>query len=144
MRQIKFRAFVKNLKWMVPVEMIDFKYQTAEVDLSYGNGDTSEYEFDEIELMQFTGLYDSGGTLIYEGDIVKMHYFSEEFASDLGVLEKDNTITGDIQYRQDFATYVVNTKDQDYTISEYCQEPSEELEVIGNIYEHPHLLQDKA
>ena len=94
--------------------------------------------------MQYTGLHDKNSKEVYEGDIVKMHYFSEEFASDLGVLEKDNTITGDIQYRQDFATYVVNTKDQDYTISEYCQEPSEELEVIGNIYEYPHLLQDKA
>jgi len=75
MRQIKFRAFVKNLKWMIPVEMIDFSSRTVEVDLSDGNGDTSEYGFDEIELMQFTGLKDKDGLKeIYEGDIVKTIY----------------------------------------------------------------------
>lgn len=84
---------------------------------------------------QFTGLHDKNGKEIYEGDIVNMHYFSEGLSSNLGVFEEDNTITGDIQYRQDFATYVVNTKNQDFTISEYCQEPSEELEIIGNIFE---------
>jgi len=139
-RLIKFRAWDKSTNAMIYFDLTDIYKK----ELAQGHYQTmiKEVCFEhpvygvnpDIILMQDTGLHDKG-TEIYEGDIVKMHYFSEGLSSNLGVFEKENSITGDIQYRQDFATYVVNTKDQDYTISEYCQEPSEELEVIGNIYE---------
>lgn len=53
---LKFRAYIKNVKWMLPVEQINFNVETVEVDLTSGYGDYAEYEFDEVELMQYTGL----------------------------------------------------------------------------------------
>lgn len=47
---MKIFANVKHLDWKREVEEINFSEETVEVDLSYGNGDTSEYSFDEVEL----------------------------------------------------------------------------------------------
>lgn len=47
---MKIKAHVKHIGWTVPVEEIDFKNEQVEVDLSDGNGDTSEYTFDEVTL----------------------------------------------------------------------------------------------
>lgn len=48
--ELKINAHVKRYDWTVPVSLIDFKNEEVEVDLSYGNGDTSEFTFDEVEL----------------------------------------------------------------------------------------------
>lgn len=63
--EIKYRAYIKALNWIVPVERICFDTQTVEVDLC---SDTAEYDFDEVELMRFTGFRDEKGEEIYEGD----------------------------------------------------------------------------
>lgn len=47
---MKIKAYVDRYKWTVPVTEIDFKNEEVEVDLSYGNGDTSNFSFDEVKL----------------------------------------------------------------------------------------------
>lgn len=67
----KYKAHIKHLDWILPVETIDFKYKEVEVDLSDGQGDTSNYRFDEIELMKYVGMEDKNGRDMYEGELVK-------------------------------------------------------------------------
>ena len=121
-REIKFRAFIKSLKWIVPVEMIDFSSRTVEVDLSDGNGDTSEYGFDEIELMQFTGLKDENGREIWESDTVLaggIHY--EVYQHPSG----------------DWQAGGLSIWEQS---GEYSEE--NEWEVVGNVFDNPELMEN--
>ena len=125
-REIKFRAFIKSLKWMVPVEMIDFSSRTVEVDLSDGNGDASEYEFDEIELMQFTGLRDKNGKEIYEGDIVEF----------VDLPHGDECLCVGKVIFEEFEWHFTNS----ITESSLSCYDSDVLNVIGNIHENQELL----
>lgn len=69
-------------------------------------------------LLQFTGLYDKNGKEIYEGDIVSGWYNAKRNARE-----------------------VKWVKTEDYNgWSETSDHPTCDLEVIGNIYENPELL----
>ncbi len=48
---LKINAYIKKYDLELPVSVIDFKNKEIEVDLSYGNGDTSNFGFDEVELL---------------------------------------------------------------------------------------------
>ncbi|EHQ63658.1 hypothetical protein PDENDC454_04304 [Paenibacillus dendritiformis C454] len=97
----------------------------ALIDMSRQDEDGYDYEMD-VEFLQFTGLYDRNGKEIYEGDIV----YTPQFDWTGYVV-----FTGDCQYALKGKTELGN---DGYIL--FTQIYLNECEVIGNIYEHPHLL----
>ena len=114
---LKFRVWDKLLK----------KWSKNSHKLLYGNDGTICFEKgDRYEFMQFTGLHDSHGREIYEGDIVS--------DGRLGV----------VGYFPEIASFLVLTTHggQECLQGLGIGKPHlEETEVIGNIYENPELLE---
>lgn len=118
MKEIKFRAWEKNLKEMIPVQNIDFEKKMI-------NTDSAWRLFDEIELMQYTGICDCNGKEIYEGDILPYRsvvtYVDASDPANLGME------AGFYAQRDNFESWRL-------------LEVGEELEVLGNIYKNLELL----
>ena len=127
MREIKFRAWVKDRKEIVNVEEIDFMNKVINyIDNDYENNRQEIIGscFEDIELMQYTGLKDKNNKEIYEGDI--FHTGSKKI---LYVVE---WIDCGLKGRQ--------IKNKSWIGLDYWKD---DIEVIGNIYENPELMVDK-
>ena len=123
-REIEFRAWLKYKKEMVGVTTIDFKKGCVSIDKPYFPKIPEYYgtalPFDQIELMQYTGLKDKNGVKIFEGDIVKvLNKFIDIVAYDNGCL-----------YMKKQSCYY-----------EFTYQNFDYIEVIGNIYENKELLE---
>lgn len=138
MRDIKFRAWHKNIKEMFEVGQITLKkgiwdYQPE--DRKY-IGMSIPYQPSFI-LMQYTGLHDKNGKEIYEGDIVKI---TENILKQKVIRLKP--IIADIEWSEEYLTYTLITtsvKDAFESLTDYLDEY--DIEVIGNIYENKELLE---
>ena len=126
----RYRAWIKSLKWMCDVTNISFDSKFVDI---CQQGDTERctemsVEFDEIKLMQSTGLRDKNGKEVFVGDIIKctrgcLHevYIEKEYGG---------TFIGGMP-----AVYLKDLR-EGYAWTEH-------EEIIGNIYENPELLEDK-
>lgn len=122
MREIKFRAWHKEEKIIGEVLGIDILHK----EIFFSNEDVDCYEhtdFKDIELMQYTGLKDKNNKEIYEGDI--FHIGSKKI---LYVVE---WIDCGLKGRQ--------IKNKSWIGLDYWKD---DIEVIGNIYENPELLEE--
>ncbi|EHN6893219.1 hypothetical protein KJK50_002842 [Listeria monocytogenes] len=138
MRDIEYRAFVKETKKMLPVTDLCFN-ETESVGVS-GCGDANctlcvdWYGFDDVVLMQYTGLKDKNGKKIFEGDIVKVTGDEDcEFTSIVEYFGEGDYPAFDMTAPEDY--YFESNK-----FSEILMSSSYELEVIGNIHENPELM----
>lgn len=95
---------------------------------------------------QFTGIKDKNEIEIYEGDIVKLHLFTQELGAGLGVEEGEREMIGVIEY-QDLGLSFKEAEDDEewfYLVYSPGMIHEESFEVIGNIYENPELLTNKS
>ncbi len=148
-REIKFRAWSE--KYNVMFRVGGFSNMNYPLDDEYNYvtiaGPSPEGMLDAtprmttIDLMQYTGLKDKNGVEIYEGDVVRK--VPEEWPSKLD--EDPRTLE---QYLHDMSRVSV----VEYQRDRFCLVRDEQykdrisggqhgsIEVIGNIYENPELL----
>jgi uncharacterized phage protein (TIGR01671 family) len=135
-REIKFKSWIIPLKkWADDVTMEFHSYGVAPRIFAFCQGDDLIFSGEDIVVLQYTGLEDSKGVEIYEGDIVQTIYCRAEYG------DRDNArkekVTHPVQMSKDYwfndATSEVGTL---YEWETY----HEDIEVIGNIHENPDLL----
>ncbi|EME8273796.1 hypothetical protein KUC01_001429 [Enterococcus faecium] len=135
----KFRAWVKpnilsnHLGGVIAEAKPDFLGRNCLVrrnDLEGKKCFTEIFAFDDIELMQSTGLKDKNGVEIFEGDIVLAD----------GV--KKIVTFGEQEHEEDFGDLIYYIGFNVYTKMGYSSVIPVEYEVIGNIYENSELLED--
>ena len=129
MREIKFRAWLKEDKKMVDVSLMSFSEEWIGFHIYYEEEKKEKIEFsdfdgDEIELMQYTNLKDKNGKEIYEGDIVILNDAEEE----------NKCI---VKYK--YGSYILVDGDLREDLSNV---EDKFLEVVGNIYENKDLLEE--
>lgn len=127
MREFKFRAFNKDKKIMV--------YKNEDKSSTFWGGVrcsniemvNNRFESDEYIWMQYTGLKDSEGKEIYEGDIIEYGHHKD---LQRRKIESARGCFGVYDSEYSFYTFLGNS----LGLSAFRPK------IIGNIYENPELL----
>jgi uncharacterized phage protein (TIGR01671 family) len=141
--RFKFRAWDKERKEMRQVRLMDWSDWWVTTGgtwerlpaLEYGERNSfNNEETDRHILMQYTGLVDRNGKDIYEGDIIKGEAITW---SDSGHYAGTRVTLGIVKY--DHARFYL--EDKETSARPDLAMGSAYHEIIGNIYEHPELLE---
>ena len=127
MRDILFKAKrIDNGEWVEGL-LWKNKYNTSKIFIScFPDKDDNEeaYVVDSKTICQYTGLTDKNGNKIWENDVVK-----------------DNIVFGTVVWDERYVQFMIDDEfdgHQDY--SDWWGE----VEVIGNIFDNPELLEGGA
>lgn len=115
MREIKFRAWNDCANLMEDIYSLTW----------FGEHGVKSANHPDYTIMQYTGIKDMHGKEVYEGDIV------QNFDDDMYTIQWTNTHNSAY-----FAAYALNDQTLETEMEFFCGE----IEVIGNIYENPELL----
>ena len=121
MREIKFRGY-NGEKWLFG--NLEINYKTKQACISDNGFWRRPVRFDTVG--QFTGLTDSTGKEIYEGDIIKTQ------KSEIGIIVWENDLCGFRARLADNSFYILTV----FFASMFS--------VIGNIHDNPELLEAQA
>ncbi|PFZ19510.1 YopX family protein [Bacillus wiedmannii] len=133
MRVIKFDAIYKPTGEHFAPIYINFENKTTHGNFDGQVNDWCHFSLDgkygDAILRQYTGLKDAHGKEIYEGDIVDTVY--------------DGTLfTGVVVYDESELDFKATNGKENYGSNFQYLPCCEEVEVIGNIYENPELLNE--
>ena len=149
MREIKYKAYIKESKAIFDVLVIDCyikevrcvtggQYECPTSGQIMTDFDFPVFAMNEVVLMQYTGLKDKNGKEIYEGDILE----TDECILEVAWGEYEWLLNGkaknpdhdEVDYWQEG---VMHLREIDQNYGEDKDE-----RVIGNIYENPELIKN--
>ncbi len=137
-REIRFRAWDATHKRFDNIVAGNLLYQLHDtenenIDVEYGT---------RFFLQQYTGLKDKNWKEIYEGDLVKIDRYKEPLIGEVNQLKGGQYYIDhkkvDLKYR-----HQIHSEIRDFDLPAFFLDffEAHELEVIGNSFEHPHLLE---
>jgi uncharacterized phage protein (TIGR01671 family) len=150
-REILFRGKSKQTgKWVWGSLIQNGQYDFAIYDCNE-HADYNGEEVQEDTIGEYTNLNDRKGHRIFEGDIVKFHYFFQSLGEGLGVKESEHELTGNIvwgsygwgieaikgEHWQGYTGYDAGEGDTSFMELHELNPSSpheESFEVIGNIH----------
>lgn len=120
MREFKFRAWDGVKMWPYAVPLLSPAYNSGMINVSM-NANGSSNDFVNGTLLQSTGLKDCKSKEIYEGDI-----------------SQDDEGPYFVEWDSKHGGWAISTPDEHF--SDSLESWITEFEIIGNIYEHNHLI----
>lgn len=143
MREFRFRAWDKK----------GFMHDSNDLDVSedyfvaFDSGVMHLYhvntigDYTELKIMQYTGLKDKNGVEIYEGDIFSGDSYEATMFKHWGADVEVSAERYLIKYH-DASFKIFDSKGNRLAVlNHHVSSKVEKLEVIGNIYENPELLE---
>lgn len=135
----KFRAWFKREQRMIEsydILAIDYENEEIVTQKIYSERglaierDIHSYDFDDVNLMQSTGLIDKNGKEVFENDVIR----------------DSDGFEGIVQYDESYGMYGIAylptlSNGIDMTFEELKDNFRNKFEVIGNIYENPEFLE---
>lgn len=127
----KFRAWWKSEGEMV-INISWFRFKQRDLIGSVGEQSTWPISFDDVVLMQSTGLFDKNGVEIFEGDVIR-------FTSVLGEDE-----IRQVTFENGCFGIMLERVHIGFGMIKILSEVEYSLEIIGNIYENTELVQQET
>ena len=135
MREIKFRAWIKNEK-----KMVYGKDATSSAHFT----DSFKYRKNEVVLMQYTGYKDRNEREVYESDIYAMEEYRYE--------EKTVTYWTVVWDEKEYGFSLVANIEKSYRGEKYREDvylplrliDGDRMKYAGNIYENPELKESEV
>ena len=140
MRQIKFRAWLLDRN--DPNQILDEDGEATVYSMTYDLAFEEYAPINELlasveHLMQFTGLLDKNGKEIFERDVVYADRNKKRYEIQIGAYDSEDDESDEHSH------FGVHGKEMGEHWREEMGMSEKYVEVIGNIYENPELLEVK-
>ena len=136
MKEVKFKAWDKWEKEMLPVAGINFTNGFMWINELIDDETPANIRYlDEVVLRQYTGLKDKKGIDVFEKDIVNIVELSKNILEYVSVVEYENS--GYLVTEPNGTQVPLDC----FHNQENAVMPLFEIEVIGNAFENPDLLE---